>query len=84
MIGNSKDNLSRSGVDWGSIAIFFVLMLLGWLNIYAAVYDETTTEGFTLASRYGSQLIWIGVCVLTAIVIMLIDGIYYHMIAYPF
>ena len=36
-------------------------MLLGWLNIYAAVYDETTTEGFTLASRYGSPLIWIGV-----------------------
>ena len=37
MTGSSTNNrMARNGIDWGSVAIFFSLMLLGWLNIYAA------------------------------------------------
>lgn len=79
----SNPGMAKSGVDWISVAIFFVLMALGWMNIYAAVFDESASAGFTLASRYGSQLVWIGVCVATAVAIMLIDEIYYHILAYP-
>lgn len=84
MTGRSKNTGRKSAVDWGSIAIFFTLMMLGWMNIYAAVFDEASSEGFTLASRYGSQLVWIGICVAAAGIIMLIDEIYYHVLAYPF
>lgn len=76
-------HVQKPSLDWGAVVIFFVLMLLGWLNIYAAVYDEGAATGFTIASKYGSQLIWIGVCVVAAVVIMLIDEIYYHIMAYP-
>ena len=76
--------MEKSGVDWGSVAIFFALMLLGWTNIYAAVFDETATGGFSFSTRYGSQLMWIGICVLAAVVIMKVDEIYYHIVAYPF
>lgn len=79
-LGNMK---ARSGIDWTAVVIFFALMMLGWLNIYAAVFDEETTSGFVLNSRYGSQLFWIGICAVTAAVIMMIDEIYYHIIAYP-
>lgn len=75
--------ISKGGVDWGSIAIFFGLMLLGWLNIYAAVLDDSALPGFVFNSRYGSQLMWMGICALAAVVIMLIDEIYYHIVAYP-
>ena len=27
-------------IDWLVVAIYFALVILGWLNIYAAVYDE--------------------------------------------
>lgn len=84
MTGKSNGGMAKSGVDWISVAIFFALMLLGWMNIYASVFDETDSGGFTLYSRYGSQLAWMGVCVITAVVIMLIDEIYYHILAYPF
>lgn len=84
MTGSSTNNrMARNGIDWGSVAIFFSLMLLGWLNIYAAVFDDAARAGFSMDSRYGSQLIWMGVSVLAAVVIMLIDEIYYHILAYP-
>jgi rod shape determining protein RodA len=78
------DKTGRGTVDWGSIAIFFTLMAIGWVNIYAAVFDESATEGFSLAGRYGSQLMWIGICVVAAGVVMMIDDIYYHIASYPF
>ena len=34
------DNLAPGGVDWVAIAVFVALVLMGWLNIYAAVYDD--------------------------------------------
>src|SRR5699024_11201953 len=84
MTGSSSNNRTgRSRIDWGSVAIFFVLMARGWLSIYAAVFDDSSAGGFSMNSRYGSQLVWMGVCVLAAAVIMLIDEIYYHILAYP-
>lgn len=47
MTGSSTNNrMARNGIDWGSVAIFFSLMLLGWLNIYAAVFDDAARAGF--------------------------------------
>lgn len=83
MTGRSRSGMAKNGVDWISVAVFFTLMLLGWMNIYAAVFDEAASGGFTLSSRYGSQLLWMGVCAVTAAVIMLTDEIYYHICAYP-
>lgn len=83
MTGSSNNRMTRSGIDWGSVAIFLALMALGWLNIYAAVFDDSAQAGFSMNSRYGSQLVWIGISLLAAVVIMLIDEIYYHILAYP-
>lgn len=84
MISLGNKNIGKTGVDWGSVIIFFVLMILGWINIYATVYDEAGVVGFDFSQRYGSQLIWMGICVVAAVIIMLIDDIYYHVLAYPF
>lgn len=77
-------SLKKRSVDWISVGIFAALMLLGWTNIYAAVYDESGVTGFDFAQKYGSQLIWMGVCLVVAVVIMLIDDILYHVVAWPF
>ncbi len=69
-------------VDWATVAIWLLLVALGWLNLYAAVYDETR-GAFDFASRYGMQLIWIGAALVVALVVMLVDDKFCHILAYP-
>lgn len=57
--------------------------LAGWLNIYAAVYDDRHASIFDLSQRYGMQLVWVGVSAFMAVSILLIDAKYYHILAYP-
>jgi rod shape determining protein RodA len=34
-----EDNIFYQ-IDWTLVLLFFVMVALGWLNIFAAVYDE--------------------------------------------
>ena len=81
MKGNDK--LGWAKIDWKTILVFVALVFIGWLNIYAAVYNEALSGAFSLSSKYGMQLIWIGISAIAALVILLIDDIYYHQLAYP-
>lgn len=59
------------------------MILLGWISIYAAVYNEEHKSILDISQNYGKQLIWIGTSVFIAIVIMLIDGKFYTAFAFP-
>ena len=50
---------------------------MGWLNIYAAVYNEEHTRILDLTQRYGKQFIWIIAALFTGIVILIIDNRFY-------
>ena len=83
MMARAKSGSVLHGrVDWVAIIVALVLMALGWLNLYAAVYDETR-PAFDIGTQYGMQLIWMGVSLVVAIVVMLVDDKYYHILAYP-
>ncbi len=83
MMARSKHGSVLHGrVDWVTIAIALALMALGWMNLYAVVYDETRAA-FDISAQYGKQLVWIGVSLVVAIVVMLVDDKYYHILAYP-
>ncbi len=69
-------------VDWWTVGIALVLMALGWVNLYAAVYDETLAA-FDMGSAYGRQLVWMGASLAVALVVMLVDDKYYHILAWP-
>lgn len=48
--------------------------MMGWLNIYAAVYDpENFKSIFDLETNSGKQLLWIGTSVILIIFIMVMD-----------
>ena len=83
MENNFNSRLSVGRVDWWSILIYAILVLAGWLNIYAAVYDEMHSSIFDISQRYGMQLLWMGVSAFLAISILLIDAKYYHILAFP-
>ena len=56
-------------------------MIMGWFNIYAAVFSEEHISIFDTSQRYGMQLIWIIMAIGIATVIMLIDSRFYVVFA---
>ncbi len=57
---------------------------MGWLNIYAAVYNEDHQNIFDTTQKYGKQLIWISSAAFIAILILIIDAGFYTIFAYFF
>jgi len=76
-----KISLIKS-IDWITVFIFLLLVFFGWLNIYAAVYNEQHHNIFDLSQRYGKQLIWIIAAIFLAIIVFLIDEKFYFVFSY--
>ena len=62
-----------AGIDRTLLWLYFTLVIFGWLNIYAAVYDEIHKNIFDLQSNYGRQMIWIATSFVIAMAILLTD-----------
>ncbi len=71
-----------SNIDWLTVSMYFALVLFGWINIYASVYNEEYSSIFDLSQRYGKQLLWILASVLILSVILLIDAKFFSTFAY--
>ncbi len=69
--------------DWVLVGLFIVMVLIGWLNIYAAVYNEDHTSIFDFTQNYGKQTFWIAGSFFIALMIMVIDGKFYAAFSYP-
>ena len=69
-------------IDWIIVLIYVVLVFMGWVNIYASVYNAEHNSIFDLSQRYGKQLIWIGAAFLLAFVILLTETNFYVFFAY--
>lgn len=70
-------------LDWITVSLYFLLVLLGWLNIYAAVYDDdSTTSIFDFSINSGRQLIWISTSVVIILVITIVHFRFYDSFAY--
>ena len=70
-------------IDWFTIGLYIVLVLLGWFNIYAAVFDEQHASIFDFSQRYGKQLVWIIAAIALAVIICIIDVQFYTSFSYP-
>ena len=58
------------------------MIVMGWLNIYAAVYNEEETGLLNLSQRYGKQFIWILATIVLAVFIVTIDTRFYFFFAW--
>jgi len=68
-------------VDWWLILMYVLLVLIGWLNIYAALYQEGF-ELFDFSQKYGKQLQWIIISSGIAIVILFFNWQFFEGFAY--
>ena len=65
------------------VGMFLLMVVMGWLNIYAAVYNEEHQSIFDLSQNYGKQTIWIAGALVLALMILVIDGKFYAAFSYP-
>ena len=60
-------------VDWITIILYLALMAFGWLSICGASYTFGENDIFSLSTRSGMQIVWIGTSICLGFVIMMTD-----------
>ena len=64
-------------IDKLTVLIYILMVIMGWFNIYAAVYNEEHKEILDFTQRYGKQFIWIIAALILAIIVVIIDTRFY-------
>lgn len=70
-------------IDKPLLLLYVALTLIGWVAIYAAVYNEEHQSIFDLSQNYGKQLVFIGSSYLILTIILALDFRIYEGVA-PF
>ncbi len=68
--------------DWITVVIYIVLVVIGWLTIYSAVYSEESSDIFNTNYNSGKQFTWMIACSVVAILLLIIDGKFFTTFAY--
>jgi rod shape determining protein RodA len=79
---NNSDSIFKD-LDWSLLAIYGLLILFGWLNIYAAIFDvDNPTYIIDFSTKSGKQFIWISFSALTIFAILVMDFKFFLAIPY--
>ncbi|RZL19879.1 MAG: rod shape-determining protein RodA [Pedobacter sp.] len=71
---NQQGNRFFFNVDWISILIFMALCAVGFVNIYASVFNVSESSAFSFSSSYGKQLVYIIAGLVLGFSILLLDA----------
>ena len=69
-------------LDWWTILIYMALLTFGWLSVCGASYDYGDTDIFSLSTRSGMQIVWIGTSIVLGLILLLLDDRGYENFAY--
>ena len=69
-------------IDWWTIVLYLALLSFGWVSVCGASYSYGDTDIFSLDTRSGMQIIWIGTSIVLGFVLLMLDDRYYDMFAY--
>ena len=62
----------KSTVDWTLIAIYLLLVFIGWLNVYASIHTPDMGSPLDFSLRSGKQFVWILTAFALAFVILFV------------
>jgi rod shape determining protein RodA len=65
-------------IDWLAILLYFLLVGIGWINIYSASVTDTSAGIFDMTQLYGKQLVFITTSILLIILILSIEAKFYE------
>ncbi|MBC7388498.1 MAG: rod shape-determining protein RodA [Opitutaceae bacterium] len=78
-----RDEQITRSIDWITVSIYALLVLFGWLNIHASVYDPEVHKGLLdFSTSSGKQFIWICTSIILLSVILIIDHRFYDTTAW--
>ena len=69
-------------LDWWTILIYLALLTFGWVSVCGASYSYGDTDIFSLDTRSGMQIVWIGTSIVLGFVLLMTDDRYYEMLAF--
>ena len=79
---SSRQQSVLRSIDWWTIAIYLALLTFGWISVCGASYSYGETDIFSLSTRSGMQIVWIGTSIMLGFVILMLDDRFYDTFAY--
>ncbi len=73
-MSTNQGNRFFFNVDWITILIYVAICAIGFINIYASIYNPDTADVFSFESNYGKQLIFIFTGLILGFSILLLDA----------
>lgn len=59
-------------IDWVMVVCYLLLILFGWINIYASSYEVESANIFSLSQRSGMQMLWMGISMVAIALILFV------------
>ena len=47
----------RQSIDWALVATYLVLIIIGWINIYASIHSSAPPSILSWSTRSGKQFV---------------------------
>ncbi len=73
-----------SNLDWLTVMVYLMFLIIGWVSIYSSVYDDAHQSIFDTSRRYGKQLIWIIAALFIAAAVLMTDNKLFLFFSYFF
>ena len=79
-----RQNSVLRSLDWWTILLYIALLSFGWISVCGASYSFEEPDIFSLSTRSGMQILWIGTSIVLGFVIVMLDDRFYDTFAYIF
>lgn len=72
-MGSKRNESLWKSIDWFTIALYLILIIAGWFAICGATYSFDATELVAAGSRPMMQLIWMGLGLVIAFAVLMVN-----------
>lgn len=78
-----KNQSVTNNLDWISVIIYIILVVMGWLNIYSSSLSLSSEDAYILdlSQFYGKQLLSIALTIPLIFIVLSVDGKFYEKFA---
>lgn len=81
---NFSDRGIKKSVDWALVVTYLLLILIGWVNIYASIHSDGPSTIFDYNFRCGKQFAWILTALgLAALIMFVINAQFWESASVP-
>ena len=81
---SQRSRITNKSIDWITLTVFFSLLIIGWLMLYASVYDSKVPHAYLdFDSTIGKQTVWVGIALASFVLVYAIDWQFWNTFAFP-